>query len=121
MVMASHMLSVGLVLSGGGATGLTHIGVMKALEENGVPIDYITGSSMGALVGGLYARPIPRGRSIRCSARNSSRSWPKAASNLELPLLLQAGCSGCLSDHLETGPGYHAPVPLFPPTCASRP
>ncbi|MBL7950449.1 MAG: patatin-like phospholipase family protein [Flavobacteriales bacterium] len=46
---------VGLVLSGGGATGLTHIGVMKALEENGVPIDYITGSSMGALVGGLYA------------------------------------------------------------------
>ena len=46
---------VGLVLSGGGATGLTHIGVMKALEENGIPIDYITGSSMGALVGGLYA------------------------------------------------------------------
>ncbi len=46
---------VGLVLSGGGATGLTHIGVMKALEENGVPIDYIAGSSMGALVGGLYA------------------------------------------------------------------
>lgn len=46
---------IGLVLSGGGATGLTHIGVMKALEENGVPIDYIAGSSMGALVGGLYA------------------------------------------------------------------
>ncbi|MBK9515401.1 MAG: patatin-like phospholipase family protein, partial [Flavobacteriales bacterium] len=46
---------VGLVLSGGGAAGLTHIGVMKALEENGIPIDYITGSSMGALVGGLYA------------------------------------------------------------------
>ncbi|MBX2972430.1 MAG: patatin-like phospholipase family protein [Flavobacteriales bacterium] len=46
---------VGLVLSGGGATGLTHIGVMKALEENGVPIDYIAGASMGALVGGMYA------------------------------------------------------------------
>lgn len=46
---------VGLVLSGGGATGLTHIGVLKAMEENGIPIDYITGSSMGALVGGLYA------------------------------------------------------------------
>lgn len=46
---------VGLVLSGGGAVGLTHIGVMKALEENGVPIDYITGSSMGALIGALYA------------------------------------------------------------------
>lgn len=49
---------VGLVLSGGGAVGLTHIGVMKALEENGIPIDYITGSSMGALVGALYATGI---------------------------------------------------------------
>ncbi len=46
---------VGLVLSGGGASGLAHIGVMQALEENGVPIDCITGSSMGALVGALYA------------------------------------------------------------------
>lgn len=46
---------VGLVLSGGGATGMAHIGVLKALEENGVPVDCITGSSMGALVGALYA------------------------------------------------------------------
>lgn len=46
---------VGVVLSGGGAVGLTHIGVLQALEENGVPVDYITGSSMGALVGALYA------------------------------------------------------------------
>jgi NTE family protein len=49
---------VGLVLSGGGATGLSHIGVMKALEENGVPIDYVAGSSMGALVGAMYAAGI---------------------------------------------------------------
>ncbi|MBK7085844.1 MAG: patatin-like phospholipase family protein [Flavobacteriales bacterium] len=47
--------SVGLVLSGGGASALTHIGVIKALEENNIPIDFITGSSMGALVGALYA------------------------------------------------------------------
>lgn len=46
---------VGLVLSGGGAKGLTHIGVIRALEENGIPIDYITGTSMGAIVGSLYA------------------------------------------------------------------
>lgn len=46
---------VGLVLSGGGASGMAHIGVLKALEEHGIPIDYIAGSSMGALVGGLYA------------------------------------------------------------------
>src|SRR6056297_4125237 len=47
--------TVGLVLSGGGAKGLAHIGVIKALEENDIPIDYITGTSMGAIVGGLYA------------------------------------------------------------------
>ena len=47
--------SVGLVLSGGGAKGIAHIGVIKALEENDIPIDYITGTSMGAIVGSLYA------------------------------------------------------------------
>lgn len=41
---------VGLVLSGGGAKGLTHIGIIRALEENNIPIDYITGTSMGAIV-----------------------------------------------------------------------
>ncbi|MDR2914909.1 MAG: patatin-like phospholipase family protein [Tannerella sp.] len=46
---------VGLVLSGGGARGAAHIGVIKALEENNVPIDYITGTSIGAIVGSLYA------------------------------------------------------------------
>ena len=46
---------IGLVLSGGGATGLAHIGVIKALEERGIPIDYITGTSAGALVGSMYA------------------------------------------------------------------
>lgn len=46
---------VGLVLSGGAAKGITHIGVIKALEENGIPIDYVAGTSMGAIVGSLYA------------------------------------------------------------------
>ncbi len=46
---------VGLVLSGGGATGFAHIGVIKALEERGIPIDYITGTSAGALVGSMYS------------------------------------------------------------------
>lgn len=46
---------VGLVLSGGGAKGMAHIGVIRALEENGIPIDYIAGTSIGAIVGGLYA------------------------------------------------------------------
>lgn len=45
---------VGLVLSGGGASGLSHIGVIKALEENNIPIDYITGTSIGSLIGAYY-------------------------------------------------------------------
>lgn len=47
--------SIGLVLSGGGAKGIAHIGVIQALEDNDIPIDYITGTSMGAIIGGLYA------------------------------------------------------------------
>jgi NTE family protein len=46
---------IGLVLSGGGARGAAHIGVLKVLEENNVPVDVIAGTSMGAVVGGLYA------------------------------------------------------------------
>jgi len=47
--------SVGLVLSGGGATGLAHVGVLMAIEEAEIPIDYIAGTSAGALVGAMYA------------------------------------------------------------------
>ena len=46
---------IGLVLSGGGARGFAHVGVLKVLEENHIPVDYISGASMGALVGALYA------------------------------------------------------------------
>jgi len=46
---------IGLALGSGGARGLAHIGVIKVLEENNIPIDFIAGSSMGAMVGGFYA------------------------------------------------------------------
>ncbi|OFY83101.1 MAG: hypothetical protein A3F72_18760 [Bacteroidetes bacterium RIFCSPLOWO2_12_FULL_35_15] len=46
---------VGVVLSGGAASGISHIGVLKALEDNHIPVDYIAGTSMGALIGSLYA------------------------------------------------------------------
>lgn len=46
---------VAVVLSGGGAKGMAHIGVLKVLERAGIPIDIITGTSMGSIVGGLYA------------------------------------------------------------------
>ena len=47
--------SVGVVMSGGGAKGLYHIGVLEALEENGVPIDYVAGTSMGSIIAAMYA------------------------------------------------------------------
>lgn len=46
---------IALTLSGGGAKGLYHIGILRALEENEIPIDYISGASMGAIIGSLYA------------------------------------------------------------------
>ncbi len=54
-IVYSQAQTVGLVLSGGGAKGIAHIGIIKALEENNVPIDYVAGTSMGAIVGSLYA------------------------------------------------------------------
>ena len=55
LVFSAHGQRVGVVLSGGGATGLAHVGLLKALEEAEIPIDYITGTSAGALVGAMYA------------------------------------------------------------------
>ena len=48
-------LKIGVLLSGGGARGLAHIGVLKEIEKAGIIIDYIAGTSMGAVIGGLYA------------------------------------------------------------------
>jgi len=55
LTLPDDSLRVGLVLSGGGAKGIAHIGVLRKLEEAGVRIDYITGTSMGSLVGALYS------------------------------------------------------------------
>src|SRR5690606_39882336 len=58
---------VALVLSGGGAKGLAHVGVLKALEENDIPSDYIVGTSMGGIIGGSYAggiSPYKRGNIV---------------------------------------------------------
>lgn len=55
LVYTSPRKKVGIVLSGGGAKGVAHIGVIKALEELNIPIDYIAGTSIGAIIGGLYS------------------------------------------------------------------
>src|SRR5690606_5166926 len=52
---AADRPKIGLALSGGGAKGLAHIGLLKAIDSAGINVDYISGTSMGAIVGGLYA------------------------------------------------------------------
>lgn len=68
-------MSVGLVLSGGGAKGIAHAGVIQALEENGIPIDYIAGTSMGAIVGGLYASGYTPNEIIELILSDEFTSW----------------------------------------------
>jgi NTE family protein len=69
---------IGLVLSGGGARGLTHIGVLKVLHEMRIPIDYIAATSMGAIVGGLYASGMTPSEMQR---QLGAVSWPTLLSD----------------------------------------
>ncbi len=55
LAVSGERPKIGLVLSGGGARGAAHIGVLKVLEAHRIPVDYIAGASMGSIVGGLYA------------------------------------------------------------------
>lgn len=68
--------SIGIVLGGGGARGISHIGVLRAISEKGIPIDMIGGTSIGSFVGGLYAREgdlvSTFGRAKRFSGRMST-------------------------------------------------
>ncbi|MEI6576384.1 MAG: patatin-like phospholipase family protein [Bacteroidota bacterium] len=66
---------VGLVLSGGGAKGLSHIGFIKALEEKGIPIDYISGTSMGAIIGALYASGYSPDEMTTLITKGNVASW----------------------------------------------
>ena len=66
---------VGLVLSGGGAKGVVHIGALKALEENNIPIDYIAGTSMGAIVGALYASGYSPKEIEKLISSNEMEKW----------------------------------------------
>ncbi len=77
----SFSQKVGLVLSGGGAGGMAHIGVIKALEENNIPIDYVAGSSMGALIGAMYAIGYSPGQMEKLVQSEQFRNW--AYGNIE--------------------------------------
>jgi NTE family protein len=72
---AAHRPRIGLVLSGGGARGAAHVGVLKVLEQMHVPIDAIAGTSMGAVVGGLYASGL---RASEIEKIMTSLNWQDA-------------------------------------------
>src|SRR5512139_3832271 len=69
---------VGLVLAGGGARGLAHIGVIKYLEEHGIRVDAIAGTSMGAVVGGMYASGLDAARPALVPAQAAGSRLPGA-------------------------------------------
>ena len=75
LVSTAAAQKVGVVLSGGGARGAAHIGVIKALEENNIPIDYITGTSIGAIVGSLYAMGYTPDEMLALMLSEDFASW----------------------------------------------
>lgn len=66
---------VGVVMSGGGARGLAHIGVIKVLEENNIPIDYVAGTSMGAIVAALYSMGYTPDEMIKMMKSEDFQRW----------------------------------------------
>ena len=73
---------VGLVLSGGGAKGMAHIGVIRALEENDIPIDYIAGTSMGAVIGSLYAMGYSPDEMEELISSDDFKNWYMGAKDM---------------------------------------
>lgn len=75
---AGEREKVGLVLSGGGAKGIAHVGIIKALEDNDIPIDYVAGTSMGAIVGSLYSCGWSPEGCLKCSRQKISATGAQA-------------------------------------------
>jgi len=88
--MSNKQPKIGLALGSGGAKGLSHLGVIKVLEENNIPIDFIAGSSIGAMIGGFYAATEDI-KQIEKIALNTN--WPKILSLID-PSLRQGLISG---------------------------
>jgi len=95
--------TIGLVLEGGGALGLAHVGVLRWFEENHIPVDYVAGTSMGALVGSLYAtgmsghqideflKGVNWNRSLRSELPYSARSFRRKGDKRDYPNDLEFG------------------------------
>src|SRR4029077_4819033 len=97
---------IGVALEGGGALGLAHVGVLKWFEEHHIPVDYVAGTSMGGLVGGLYAtgmsgseiqdfvENINWNRSFRNELPYGARSFRRKEDKQEYPNDLEFGLKG---------------------------
>ncbi len=80
-VIPGYAQKVALVMSGGGALGISHIGVLKALEEKGIPVDYVIGTSMGGVIGAFYAAGYSPAEMEKIVISNEFHDW--IAGNLE--------------------------------------
>src|SRR5262245_23349364 len=97
----SNYSRVGLALSGGAARGIAHVGVLRALVENNIPIDAIAGASAGSLIGGCYASGLSLERLEQMA---SNFRWRHTSRLLLSPLGLQSNA------RLETFLRRHLPV-----------
>jgi len=103
--------AVGLVLSGGGSRGLAHLGVLRALDDAGVPIDIVGGTSQGAFMAALFAQRLPWDRMFNCvqdyaSGLGSFRSVMKDLTLPILSLFAGTGFSALVADCLKYGPEH---------------
>lgn len=89
--------AVGVVLGGGGARGFSHLSVLRALEENGIPIDLLGGNSMGALIGAQYACGLPIDE-IRERTQRFALGGERPTLPLHLPALGQASGARSAAD-----------------------
>jgi len=90
-IISAFPQKVAVVLSGGGAKGVTHIGVLRALEEQGIPIDYIAGTSMGAIIGGLYASGYSPDQMQRIINSDEFTKWVSGKLDLEYTYYFRKG------------------------------
>ena len=110
--------TIGLVLSGGGARGIAHLGLLKALHEHEVPIDYIGGTSMGAFVAGLYAKHRDW-KKVYDLVLDYSKRFTTWGLVKDLTVPLTAWCSGASFNTLIRTSGFDDtqiedyPIPFF--------
>lgn len=111
LLICTHLKAqkVGLVFSGGGAKGLAHIGTLKALEENHIPINYITGTSMGGIVGAMYASGYTPAEIEKIALSNEFQDWVNGKYTSDYTYFFQknAPTAAMLSAKVEIDTGFH--------------